>query len=86
MFIVQLEVTLRERVEGVLSAGHVAPLLDSVMPAKAGTHDTLRRGCVLSSVSHADTGVDGRLRGHDVVCVVYDAMKCLRTSNESLAS
>jgi hypothetical protein len=37
----------------------------TVMPAEAGTHDTLQRGCALRGAAPVDTCVDGRLRGHD---------------------
>ncbi|MEI9900263.1 MAG: hypothetical protein WDN31_09220 [Hyphomicrobium sp.] len=37
----------------------------TVIPAKAGIHDTLQQRCVIGSVARADTGVDGGLRRHD---------------------
>ncbi len=37
----------------------------NVIPAKAGTHDTLQHGCALGGVVLAEACVDGRLRGHD---------------------
>jgi len=37
----------------------------NVIPAEAGTHVTLPRGCAVGIVERGEACVDGRLRGHD---------------------
>lgn len=60
----------------------VARLAYSVMPAEAGIHGTLPRGCVCGDVPLIDTGVDGPLRGHDVVWVSVGAIHTMHVQNE----